>query len=374
MEPRKPRLAAPRCLTKRARLTAPRRPGAPRRATLLAALGFFAAATAAPAKPLFQVPVRAVLAEDTALAALAGDLDTYSQTLQQNHPTTGYDWVFPDLYAKVTGVIRAKANEPGYFRRPDLVRAEIAQFYEIYAANANAWIRGERAERQWRRAARVSRLMGALDFTDAGDRRSAAMVQALFAVYAHICVDLPRALLVVHQNAGESRSLSDLKADYQKVAGLFGPIIERVVQEGEISPRFLKRLWPHLPAWMREVIVGGKTPLGAGVFLRSARRFAWLRFRTLAARRRWRREAAALPKGEALLGLALPAPGSAPVEAEPVRGRTRDMLGDRLAGLETDLPAPVGFIGDFADDGLASIDAAFGRVLREERDLAGGGS
>lgn len=301
-------------------------------ALLAAALG---AASPAAAGPLFGLPMRSVRAADADLDALATRLATYAEAVA-DRPATGYDWVFPNIYAKTTASIRAATLQPGFFQRPEVVEHEISQFYELYAANANAWMAGDRAEPQWRRATAISRALGAIDFDDENERRGAALVQSMGAIYAHICVDLPRALLVVYMKAGDRRSQEVLKQDFFRASELFYPVIEEMIQEGRVTPRLLAKAWPHMPGWLRELVVGRKTPLGAGALIRTFRRFAWWRFRWLVARRENRRQALALPDSDQLLDLDPGPPAGAP--AAP-RAATAAWEADVAAELEADLAA-----------------------------------
>ena len=303
-------------------------------APALLAAALLAAAPAAPveAGPLFGLPMRSVKAADPDLDTLATLLEDYSDAVA-SRPSTGYDWVFPSIYSKTTERIRAKTLEPGYFRRPELVEHEIAQFYELYAANANTWMAGARAEPQWRRATAISRALGRIDLDDENERRGAALLQSLGAIYAHICVDLPRALLVVHMKAGRTRDRSMLKRDFFRASELFYPVIEEMIQEARITPRLLKKAWPHLPGWLRKLITG---PFGAGALVKAFRQFAWWRFRIQLARRSNRRQALALPDASDILPLDL-----GPPEGAPRAPRSRPSAAQRAldAALEAELEA-----------------------------------
>jgi hypothetical protein len=294
------------------------------------------------AGPLFGVPMRSVKAPGPALDALAGDLAAYGQAVA-DRPSTGYDWVFPDIYAKTTARIRGATHDPDFFLRPHIVEHEIGQFYELYAANANAWMTGGQAEPQWRRATAISRALGRLDLDDANERRGAALLQSLGAVYAHICVDLPRALLVVHMKAGRTRDRDALREDFFRTSELFRPVMEEMIQEARITPRMLQAAWPHMPGWLQNLVTG---PLGAGALVHTFRRFAWWRFRWLLARRSNRRQALALPDSSEPLPLIL-----GPPEGVPSAPQSAPSAAQRA--LDAELEAE-----------LAATDAAFLRYLQ----------
>ncbi len=291
----------------------------------LVGLTLFLAFSALPlaAKPLFGVPMQAVVASSEDLDQLADHLSDYSEQVQAR-PDLGYDWVFPQIYAKTTRIIRQATLRPEFFQHPAIVRREIAQFYELYAVNRDAYSRGLPLEPQWERAARLSRALGKLDLNeDANERNGAALIQSLAAIYAHICVDLPRALLIVEQKVGDTVSLAEIKADFFRSNALFIPVVKEMIQDAKITPRVLKACWKYLPGWAQELVVGSKTPVGAGAWVRAVRRFAWLRFRSLRLRRKHRDEARNLPDAEAVTPLWIPelpegprAPGASSLSPE----------------------------------------------------------
>lgn len=298
------------------------------------ALGLLVSLGASPvaARPLFGVPMRSVRAAAPDLDGLADYLEEYGNELAAR-PSTGYDWVFPSIYAKTTEGIRAATLEPDFFLRPEIVEHELAQFYELFAANANAWMTGQRAEPQWRRATAISRALGRVDFDDENERRGAALIQSLGAIYAHICVDLPRALLVVHMKAGRTRDRELLKRDFFRASALFRPVMEEMIQEARVTPRLLKAAWPHLPGWLQKLITG---PIGAGALVHTFRRFAWWRFRWLLVRRSNRRQALALPDSSELLPLDLGPPEGSPSAPQPAPSPAQRAL---EAELEAELEA-----------------------------------
>lgn len=266
--------------------------------------------------------MKVTLVSPADLEPLADDLRSHSEALRAT-TSTGYDWVFPAISAKVTGRLLEAAATPEHFLRPDAIRGLVAQFNEIYVVNGNAWRGGGTPEPSWQRVARLSRLLGTLDLADANERSGAAVLTGLAAIYAHICVDLPRALLVIHRRLRPPLDREDLEVDYARVDPVFYPVIREMIEEAEITPRLLAKVWPHLPAWMRELVVGEDLPSGVGVVLRAMRRFAWLRSRWLARRPSQRRQADALALSDALTpfdlpeghGLAAPDAGAAAAEA-----------------------------------------------------------
>lgn len=256
------------------------------------------------AKDYFTVPMYLAPVETQELSQLAGHLKQRAKDFEAR-TQLGYDWVFPSLSAKTTAAF-FRLSQEGHFQNPGLIRAEIAQFHELYARNANLWMRGLPCESHWEKTAKLSRRLASLDLTDEADRNSAAVVQALMAMYAHIVVDLPKALLVLAYRDPGAQDLGVMKADFFKAQTVFDPIVEEIIREGKISPKFLAKIWDWVPRWLRKVIVGESLPTGVGVFMRSSRRFAWYRFRWNYRFRRHRKEIEAMPPGESLAWLDLP--------------------------------------------------------------------
>lgn len=291
------------------------------------------ASGAAGGGPLFGVPVAWPEPGSPELAALPAVIQGHSDALA-SRPAAGYDWVFPEIYAKTSRSI-VGATGTGFFEDPELVGAEVASFYEIYAANAAAWLAGRRAEPGWAFCAGLSRRLGALDGAPGGNEaRAAALVQAFATVYVHVAIDLPRALYMVHHRLEPARRMQVLRATHHRITACFYPVLEELIAEARITPAFLAKVWPKLPAWMRGFLVRGR--LGFGAYLRLLRSLAWIRFRALARKDAHRGEVEALPARPGLHPLPpLPAGPAAPGRALP--DAELDRLGERVFDLRLGL-------------------------------------
>jgi hypothetical protein len=186
-----------------------------------------------------------------------------------------YDWMFAQVYSHVTreilGLMRA-----GKLKRPDIMKVEIAQFYEVYARNALARLSAEPA---WARAARVSRKLARLDVA-AGrarhDRMSFAGVVLLYSMYAHITVDLPRVLMMLYHErkpadpAQARKLLAEMQHDFYALTPAFDRSVSAVLSDQWVS-------WEHadeLPPLVRSLV----ERYGAGTAVRLMRTWAFERF------------------------------------------------------------------------------------------------
>lgn len=309
----------------------------------------------AQSKSLFGIPITYSTPSASAIQNISQILDGYANHLR-DYQIGGYDWVFPAIYTKTSRHIY-QGSQGSQFRDPELVRDEMVQFFEIYARNSNRWISGQAAEPQWERAAHLSRVLDRLDRKPGATDEASRLLVAFVTIYAHIAVDLPRALVVVHERHQPKTDLGAISEDYQRTTAVFTPVLEEIVREARITPEFLARVWDDLPAWLQKLLINTNSPIGAGAFVRGIRSFAWLRFRYLMLQRAPRQEARALPGSSSLAPLDLPTsfgttlPGAALLPASPP-GPAKD----RLRGLLQRLTPG-------RDDSLQSIDRAFSLFL-----------
>ncbi|MBI2943703.1 MAG: hypothetical protein HYY25_05845 [Candidatus Wallbacteria bacterium] len=241
--------------------------------------------------PLFRVPMIRYRYATGGIESLASGLDAFTRRLQAREET-GYDWVFPKVYALVTAQ-ELKYLREGRFRRPELVRLEVGQFYEVYAANARTWLEEHSAEPAWAAAAALSRrLAGAGIKAGTNDHKAACLAVLLQSMVAHIAVDLPRCLLIVHLADGARGSLAEMKEDFFRMTPLFDTVSAELIGEGVITPRVLA----HLPPLLRRLVA----TLGVGRLVRLLRRYAWERFVWNLRHADWQSELVALPQSHRL--------------------------------------------------------------------------
>lgn len=260
--------------------------------------------------PLFKLPMARV--EDgerlaATLGALPGELERCGRAALASGDGA-YDWVFAQVYARVTREIVALARE-GKLRRPGLLRVEIAQFYEVYARNLIAWRSGGEAEPAWARAARVSRRLARQD--DAAgrarhDRMTFAGLVLLQSMYAHITVDLPRVLLMLYHGQRPATPeaaralLADMRADFYALTPAFDRAVAEVLSDHWVS-------WEHadeLPPPVRRAV----ERYGAGAAVRLMRTWAYERFEYNVRRGAHRDELLALPAASDVSHLTVTAP------------------------------------------------------------------
>ena len=235
-------------------------------------------------RPIFKIPMaRTVVgpADMPNVLKLPDGLRDYAagllaSTAVQNDP--GYDWLFPQVYSHVTREILGLIDS-GQLKHPDVMRSEIAQFYEVYARNAHLWRTGGTPEPAWARAERLSQKLAALDHRDGHprhDRMWFAGVVMLEQMYAHITVDLPRVLMIIYyqQNpqtpADAARVLADMKHDYFLITPAFDRAVATVLADQWVS-------WENfdaMPPFLRAVI----QRFGAGAAVRLLRMWAFQRF------------------------------------------------------------------------------------------------
>lgn len=223
--------------------------------------------------PLFKLPMGRIQ-DDPHLTAtierLPGELERFARSSLESG-TGEYDWMFAQVYSHVTREILALMRA-GKLRRPDVMKVEIAQFYEVYARNALAWrAGGAGAEPAWARAARVSRKLARLDVA-AGrprhDRMSFAGIVLLYSMYAHITVDLPRVLMMLYHD--RKLSLADMEHDFYALTPAFDRSVSEVLSDQWVS-------WEHadeLPPLVRTLVERH----GAGTAVRLMRTWAFERF------------------------------------------------------------------------------------------------
>lgn len=233
--------------------------------------------------PLFKLPMaRIALTPETAakLSALPGELETLARNMLISGAKPGgdgYDWLFPQVYSHVTREILAMIDG-GQLVRPDLMRVEIAQFYEVYARNLAAWKHGK-AEPAWRRAANLSQRLAAIDIK-AGrvrhDRMTFAGVVLMQSMYAHITVDLPRVLMMIFHSqhprtpAERAALLAEMKKDFYTLTPAFDRSVSEVLSDQWVSWEYAD----DLPPFVRTLV----ERYGAGPAVRIMRLWAFERF------------------------------------------------------------------------------------------------
>lgn len=177
----------------------------------------------------------------------------------------GYDWAFPAVYAKTTRWMLDHVRTEGFFEDPGLMLDEIGMFYEIYARNANAWMRGQGAESHWLTTARRSRELG----RSGNGARIDTLEVALHSFYDHILVDLPKALYVLRRRH-PSRRRDVMKRDFEKALEIFPVVIREVLADARLTPEVIR----VLPEWVRRMSPATHPDTLAGLIGRF-RRVAW---------------------------------------------------------------------------------------------------
>ena len=258
--------------------------------------------------PLFSIPMaRVTLSPATAgtLATLPGEMETFARGMLDTG-SGGYDWIFPQVYAHVTREISAQIQS-GHLLRPELTRAEIAQFYEVYVRNLHAWRTGA-AEPDWARAARVSQKLARLDAQDGHprhDRMTFAGIVLVQSMYAHIMVDLPRALLMIYYGQrpatpeARAKLLETMRHDFFAITPAFDRAVSEVLTDQWVSWEQAEQL----PPFVRTLV----ERFGAGTAVRVMRKFAFDRFEFNAKRGLQEDTLLALPTAEDVTHL-LPTP------------------------------------------------------------------
>ncbi len=278
------------------------------RARLALVFGLLLCGSALARSPLFPLPTRVLAPPTPAVEGLPAALAEHARELRADC-RNGYDWVFPMLSERTTRHILRHAGS-GLFDHPELIRADVAQFFELYAINHNALISGAAPEPGWARATRLARWLagqtadGSAEGTS-NEERAKALVQAVYTVWVHVVLDLPRALMMAHRRLHPGIPVSAVKEDFFRLSQVFGDVIEEMIQDAEISPPLVAKLWPKLPGWMRRILTHSK--LGFGSYLHALRRVAWMRFRWLSRIPSAVREVDALPVVPELTPLLPPA-------------------------------------------------------------------
>jgi hypothetical protein len=267
-------------------------------------------------KPLFTVPVRRILLEggsQPTLQQLPGKLQAFSEALLATARTAhdrGYDWFFPQVYAHVTREILAEVQAGG-FVHPELCLQEILQFYEIYAANANRWMRDATPEPPWASASSTSCTFRNFDNTvgrTRHDRMNFAVQVLLLSMYAHIEVDLPRALMMIYfarqaaepDPAARQKLLADMQRDFRRLTPAFDRAVAKTMDSGQTS-------WQHnshLPSFLRWLL----ETVGAGPAVRLMRTSALRHFGRGVKNDAFRAELMALPVVAVPFALPFPTP------------------------------------------------------------------
>lgn len=229
----------------------------------------------------------------------------------RSQPAAGYDWVVPELSAATARAVEATAARGG-FTRPEVVRAMLVQFYEIYAANSNARAAGRPVAPHWKMALGVSRLLARVDLSAANRRKTPAVAQLLATLYAHMLTDLPLVMAVLEQRFQPAISVEDMHTAFKEVEQIFAGVMASQYQDAKFTPEALKRAWPKLPGWLKQVLAGDSHPLTLGAAFVGLRRLAWLRFRWLRGRPAVRRTGPDLPAWERVAVLEEPRASAAP--------------------------------------------------------------
>lgn len=233
--------------------------------------------------PLFKIPMVQVKVGPEhmpMLRKLPDELERFARTGLEagaRPGSMGYDWMFPQVYSHVTREIIGLV-ESGALKRPDLMRTEIAQFYEVYARNLRAW-QTSKAEPAWDRAARVSHRLARVDVTNGRarhDRMTYAGVVLLQSMYAHITVDLPRVLLMIYYSqrpatpeAGR-KLLDEMRSDFYALTPAFDRSVDSVLTDQWVAWEDAE----ELPPFFRTVV----QRFGAGSAVRLLRTWAFERF------------------------------------------------------------------------------------------------
>lgn len=233
--------------------------------------------------PLFKIPMARVEmspALTTKLSNLPNELETMARNMLISGAKAngdGYDWLFPQVYSHVTREI-IQMIDGGHLKRPDLMRTEIAQFYEVYARNLALWKQGK-AEPAWQRTAKLSQRLANIDIKThraRHDRMTFGGLVLVYSMYAHITVDLPRVLMMIFQSQrpatpeARAKLLAEMKEDFYKLTPAFDRSVSEVLSDQWVSWEYAD----ELPPFVRVLI----ERYGAGPAVRIMRLWAFERF------------------------------------------------------------------------------------------------
>lgn len=165
-------------------------------------------------------------------------------------------WSFPYVYSLVTNEV-IKNYDQGVFKGGDAILHWVANFYELYVLNLQAFINTGKAESPWQTVFTESEKL-LKDPRPWGARSAATFILGMF---AHIKSDLPRALAYVflkfYRNlpntaTGQSWSYDDLKPDFDIMnTTVFPNVINQVTKDGVVLPG-ITNVWPSFRDWYLE--------------------------------------------------------------------------------------------------------------------------
>jgi hypothetical protein len=153
-------------------------------------------------------------------------------------------WAFPYVYALVTNEV-LRQSKLGKFRSNQILHW-VANFYQLYVWNLNSFLQTQKAEQHWVAAFTVPFGLRAEPW---GAQSAFGFIVGMF---AHIALDLPRALALTHLKFAARERYSTAKDDFDILNTVVFPTAMREVAKGgtEMVPGSIRLLPEGIGDWL----------------------------------------------------------------------------------------------------------------------------